>query len=441
MDEDRSPNVQLCAATYTAQWFGGEVLIVAAGFHPTSGHQVFFQRSPLTVFPPVFSLWHVAPSGPVLNVVTPFTSQVTFTAKEPVPTVVVNDAQGSHVVKVDVVPDSIKSHVSMMPAVGSAAIEEVAEPEAFPIDPNWKDREGYDENFLGKKFKVPLPVLSATQQQNTVEVPEEFRKKSNRYTLPYHHYSLAMNKQRRLAWFSAANIDGGKQRKLIRGKDRWSVDARIEEDPSAPKYQMGEELYAGADTDRGHLTRFLDVAWGSSDSEAKNSVADTFMFTNCSLQLSGFNQGKDRWQGLERFLLEEKARKEKRLMTVITGPVLRAEDPVYRNQHMNYSARIPLRFWKICALIRAVDEKLSATGFILGQQDITSLPGFEEAFDVSAAQITIAELERLTGLKFGTLKNYDHFAKTKVPGTLEAVATAPVRGRIKPLRSFEDIVI
>lgn len=440
MEEDRSPSVKLCEARYTAQWFAGEVLIVAAGFHPTSGYQVFFQRSPLAAFPPVFSLWHAAPSGPVLNIITAFTSRVTFTAKESIPTVVVNDAQGSHVVKIDVVEHSMTSQVSMMPCA-EGTVEAAAEPEAFPIDPDWRDREGYNENFLGKKFKIPLPVLSPAQQRNTVEIPAKFRKKSDRYSLLYHHYSLSMNKERRLAWFSAANIDGGKQRRLTRGKDRWSIDPRIEEDPTAPKYQMGEELYAGADTDRGHLTRFLDVAWGKSDSEAKNSVADTFMFTNCSLQLSGFNQGKDRWQGLERFLLEEKARKEKRLMTVITGPVLRPDDPVYRNKHMNYSARIPLRFWKLCALIREADGTLSATGFILGQQDITKLPGFEEAFDVAAAQITIAELERLTGLKFGTLKKYDHFAKTKAAGTLEAVSTASIRGRIKPLRSFEDIVI
>src|SRR4029434_7863229 len=102
----------------------------------------------------------------------------------------------------------------------------------------------------------------------------------------------------------------------------------------------------------------------------------------------------------------------------MTGPVLGKHDPVYHNPHMSYSIPVPLEFWKVCALERA-DGTLSVTGFVLGQQDITSLPGFEEKFDVIAAQVTLADLEHRTGLSFGALKQHDHFAAGGAPGTLE----------------------
>jgi len=88
---------------------------------------------------------------------------------------------------------------------------------------------------------------------------------------------------------------------------------------------MGEELYAAAHTDRGHLTRFKDLSWGLSKDEAVVATNDSFHFTNCALQLDGFNEGKERWQGLEQFLLEQLG-----------------SDPSYRNPAMSYTARIPL---------------------------------------------------------------------------------------------------
>lgn len=308
--------------------------------------------------------------------------------------------------------------------------------EAVVIDPDWASRKGYDPHFLG--VDVPLPSLSAAMKAKTLEVPAKFRKTGDKYTLHYHHYSLAMHKQRRFAWFSAAIIDGDHRFTLPPRDDKWFIDPRI--DPvEPPKYQCGEELYAAANTDRGHLTRYLDVAWGATRAEAIAATNDTFHFTNCCLELSGFNQGKSRWQGLEIYLLENKARKEKRRMAVITGPIFGKHDPVYRNQHMDYSIPIPIEFWKVCALERA-DGTLSVTGFVLGQQDITSLPGFEEKFDVTAAQVTLADLEHRTGLSFGVLKSHDHFAAGGAPGTLE-IDRPDGRRKIRPLTALEDIVV
>lgn len=301
------------------------------------------------------------------------------------------------------------------------------------IDQNWANRKGYDSNFLG--ISIPLPVLSQSMKNNTVEVPLQFQKNGQKHILNYHHYSVAMNKKRRCAWYSAGMIDGKRFQDFKRGADKWFLDPRIDS-----KLQMGEELYAAKNTDRGHLTRFKDLSWGANMDEAVKATNDSFHFTNCTLQLDGFNQGKDRWQGLELFLLEKHAREDERRMVVFTGPVLKTTDPKYRNDFMDYTARIPVAFWKVCCLRRA-DGSLAATAFTLGQEDITDLPGFEEKFDVTTAQVTLAHLEDLTGLKFGTLTQQDHFAGGGDPGTLEISEPGGDTRKIKPIRDYEDIVI
>ena len=128
-------------------------------------------------------------------------------------------------------------------------------------------------------------------------------------------------------------------------------------------------------------------------------------------------------------------------MVVITGPLFGSHDPVYKNDNMDYSVRCPLQFWKVCVLIRQ-NGTPSATAFILGQDEIKDLPGFEEAFNVEATQIKIADLEKQTGLDFGDVKKHDHFAEGGAPGTLESVAgttEATKRGRV--IRRAEDIMV
>lgn len=96
---------ELCAAKYSATSVqipdgGDEVFIQASGVHPTSGYEVFFQKSPLDVYPPEFSLWHVKPSGPALDVITPFSRFTGFKTEGPVKQVTITDANGRHTLTV-----------------------------------------------------------------------------------------------------------------------------------------------------------------------------------------------------------------------------------------------------------------------------------------------------------------------------------------------------
>jgi endonuclease G len=303
--------------------------------------------------------------------------------------------------------------------------------EAVVIDPDYNNRPGYDPGFL-ETIDVPLPRVSKAMEQDTARVRSDAQKNGDPFELAYYHYSVYMNKRRRTAWFSAANVDGDHRPDIGKRRgDRWFTDPRI-----LRSEQIGQEAFEPG-IDRGHLTRRQDTAWGSDVASATLANNDTFHFTNCSLQASPFNQGKDRWQGLEQFLLEQHAKKERRRMVVITGPLFAANDPVYKNDRMNYSVRCPLQFWKICVLIRRNDTP-SATAFVLGQEDIQNLPGFEEAFDVAATQVRVADLEERTGLDFGDIKEFDHFAAGGTPGTLELPG---IIRRAKIISNGSDIIV
>ncbi|MFY9685896.1 MAG: DNA/RNA non-specific endonuclease [Pseudolabrys sp.] len=306
--------------------------------------------------------------------------------------------------------------------------------EAIVVDPDYSNRPGYDPSFL-ETIDVPLPRVSEAMEQDTARVRSDAQKNGDPFELAYYHYSVYMNKRRRTAWFSAANVDGDHRPDIGKRRgDRWYTDPRI-----LRSEQIGQEAFEPG-IDRGHLTRRQDTAWGSDVASATLANNDTFHFTNCSLQASPFNQGKDRWQGLEQFLLEKHAKKERRRLVVITGPLFAPNDPTYKNDRMNYVVRCPLEFWKICVLIRR-DGTPSTTGFVLGQEDIQDLPGFEEAFDVAATQISVADLEERTGLDFGDIKKFDHFAAGGVPGTLELPGVKGAVRRAKVVRNGSDIVV
>jgi len=320
---------------------------------------------------------------------------------------------------------------SIAPAVAEMETEKVE------VDPDYSNRRGYDPDFL-EQVSVPLPKLSTqAMEDDTALVQPDARVHGDSFELAYHNYSVYMNKRRRTAWFSAANVDGDNRPNIgPRTGDRWYIDPRI-----ARTEQLGQEAFEPG-IDRGHLTRREDTAWGPDVETAKASNDDTFHFANCSLQASAFNRGKDRWQGLEQFLLEQHAKKDKRRMMVITGPLFAASDPAYKNDKMNYTVRCPLQFWKVCVLIRETDNTPSATAFILGQEEIKDLDGFQEAFDVAATQIEIAELEKKTDLSFGDLHEYDKFAKTGQTGELEGIpgsTSATSKGRV--IRSNSDIIV
>ncbi len=281
---------------------------------------------------------------------------------------------------------------------GRALPVAAARPETGRIDPDYSNREGYDPAFL-PGHAVPLPALpealvplAALNRQATAEP---------RYVLPYHHFSVVLHKERRLALFTAVNIDGRTSRSLHREADHWSLDPRVEE-----AEQVGEEIYRANPLDRGHLVRRLDPAWGATEAIAQLGNDDTFHFTNCSPQHKDFNQNKTTWAGLEDYVLNNADNHDLKV-TVLTGPVLAEDDDRYRG------VRLPRQFWKVVAMVKT-DGTLSATAYLLSQEEL--IKGLELAGEFSYGayrtyQVPVRRVAELTGLSFGELPDADPLAQ------------------------------
>jgi endonuclease G, mitochondrial len=269
--------------------------------------------------------------------------------------------------------------------------------EAITIDPDYADRPGYDPQFLGNgALAVALPALSP--ELLPLAAINSLANGEPRFVLPYHHFSVVLNKDRRLAFYTAVNIDGASSLRLRREPDRWFFDPRVPQDQ-----QTGEPVYQNNPLDRGHLVRRLDPAWGLSPAAVKIANDDTFHFTNCTPQHHEFNAGQTLWAGLEDYILEN-AENLKFRVSVFTGPVLAADDDEYRG------VQLPRQFWKVVAMVKQGGE-LSATAYLLSQEEL--IKGLEiapEAFSYAAYrtyQVRVRQIEDLTGLSFGTLADAD----------------------------------
>jgi len=247
---------------------------------------------------------------------------------------------------------------------------------------------GYDTGFL--PTDVPLPTGSGGLRQ-----------------LDYEHFTVLLNPERRLAAATAVNIDGAQLLDLGRGDD-WHLDDRVPE-----AQQAGPALYARNDLDRGHLVRRRDPVWGSPEVAARANL-DTFVYTNAAPQAAGFNQSKELWVGLEDHVLEYARAWEQRI-SVFTGPVFAAGDPLYRG------VRIPRLFWKVAAWATEGGTALASAGYLLDQTPQLDDVDLGTARALAAGdppplgpfrtyQVPVAEIARETSLAMPALAAADVMA-------------------------------
>lgn len=276
-----------------------------------------------------------------------------------------------------------------------------------PIDPRTDWVGGFDTKFLGGgDLEVHLPKVRAAAKIAPLQdaYGQTFTTaESAAGVLNYKGYSVVMNKDRRFAFFSAANISAGGRTNIGGRDDDWLFDDRIDR-----AFQVDNSFYKGTKLlknkfDRGHLTRREDMEWGSDPRDAVNRANGTCTWTNCSPQHEIFNQGKDPsvrlWQNLERYILEETAKANAFNVQVITGPVFGIADPAFRG------IQYPLEYWKV-VVAKAASGKLFATAYLLSQKATIDKFGIEEVdlevpFGAFATyQRPIRIIEDLTGLDF-----------------------------------------
>jgi endonuclease G, mitochondrial len=300
-------------------------------------------------------------------------------------------------------PISDRNAVPVAPAqttISSALAERALRP-----DKDYSDRSGYEPGFIAGHV-VPLPTLPEALRSKAAR-NQQARSGDNPLELKYHHFSVVVNADRKLAFFAACNIDGSKS-KFINRKDgtvvaldprntkhglmesllaegaeaseQWYEDDRLLEgsiaeddvydDQTVPgfsnKRSMARTLFQ-----RGHLVRRLDPAWGSKE-QARLAEADTFHFTNCAPQVGFFNMGRAQsgpgtgggklWRAVENIVLRN-ARNERTRVCSFTGPIFdNKNDRAFR------TVKIPGRYFKIA--IWAEEDALRSMAMIADQRPV-----------------------------------------------------------------------
>lgn len=286
-------------------------------------------------------------------------------------------------------------------------------------------RLGFKRRFLGGQANAPMPVVTPAGTATLAPLIG-----SNAHELKYRHFSAWIQRERRLALFTASNVDWRQRPKLVDGKPTtrdslagWPPDNKFAElwvdDPRMEaRYQLPDSFYSddrGA-FDKGHLVRRDDVCWGETFEEIQMANGDTFHVTNCSPQTKAFNQGlagQENWGDLE-VAIAKITKRDAQAACLYAGPVFAPDDRWFRGKIDGSPARIqiPTRFWKI--VVVKVGSAFQAYGFIL-DQDIRAVTEAEFAVtsEWMAAWKPVKAIEALMRgwLDFSTLKAVDQHAE------------------------------
>ena len=303
------------------------------------------------------------------------------------------------------IPLQLRVSVGQPQRVSSDAAIADAETEAL-VEPfheeTYDNRQGYRPDFLGPD--VALPEVSDTSVLSRLDNDEN--------VIPYQHFSLVMHKERRLALFTAANIDGLPEfrkpdpsksytRRALSGlgpndHEKWFNDPRI---PAL--HQLPDRFFTKDRTafDKGHLVRRDAVAWGETFADLRRANGDTYHVTNCSPQVKEFNRSNfgGLWGKLENMVLDQ-LEDDHDIYSVFSGPVFSDDDPPFAgvDDIGAVSVLIPRAYWKIIVAPNAARDDLETYAFRL-DQDLDGVDFGDEEFavpsDWQGRMVSVAELE------------------------------------------------
>jgi endonuclease G, mitochondrial len=283
---------------------------------------------------------------------------------------------------------------------------------------------GYDPRFIG--VSLPVPTAASAVLRNDLVGAAGTR------IAHYTHFSLSMRKSRRLAAYVAWNIDG-RITKPADSSATWQLDPRV-----PAEYQIDNSLYEGTVFDRGHIAKREDLLWGG-DSVAERANDDSFCYTNATPQHAQFNRvAPALWKSLENEIFRQVNVADLRI-ALVGGPIFAPDDRPFVPAGAaagTAPVRIPRQFFKVAAYRDEADGRVKALAFRLSQADLVA-GDLDERLDLSRFemfQVTVAELERLTGLRMTAFRRAD--VKAAVERLTAAAAAQPAR----PLQSFADVV-
>jgi endonuclease G len=274
----------------------------------------------------------------------------------------------------------------------------------FDEDYRSRGKWGYDPEFLDG-WRIPGPVL--TPDHSGAPLVDE---SGDPWVIHYYHYSLVMNRDRRLVAWAASNVDYSKKARSHTktrkeyGGENWRLDPRVALD--APGLQIEDaDFYAPAKKiDRGHIVRREDGAWGATAREAEFGNSDTYHWTNCTPQSEAFNQsGKDGIWGKFEEHIQSEIRPLGGRMVIFAGPVLNPEDPEHGYEN-GTTIQVPMEFWKIvlCTAQEDGETVRLAYGLVFDQTEPVRRLGYERMNmdDYLLNQMLISDISRKTGIEF-----------------------------------------
>ena len=301
------------------------------------------------------------------------------------------------------------------------------------IDTRYSNRKGYKADFLS--VDVPLPTVTRTSVVAKM--------KNGEFVIPYQNFSIVMHRERRLALFTAANIDGSKEAKepdprfdYSRGglggfeendREMWTAETRIDASEQLPDrfYEKDRQAF-----DKGHIVRREDVAWGDTYAQVRRANGDSYHVTNCSPQVLAYNRSNKKgiWGLLENNVLKQ-AKKER--LTVFAGPIFEDSDKVFTGQEADGSElkiQIPKRYWKL--VVAEGDAGLESFAFVL-EQDLRKVV-WEFSVDAKWREfmVPIAQLQDDIGLiRFPkVVRDADQFGQPGANELLRLAAREPAGG-------------
>lgn len=266
---------------------------------------------------------------------------------------------------------------------------------------------GYDPDFIGDGIRIPLPTFNRSLAQSVLHKETVLRQ--GLYS-DHIHFTLVMNEHTRQLIYSAYNIDQSQLREKVpgEGKRRWTTDDDIgAENQLDNRYYKDRKSPSGETIhnpyDRGHMVMRFNNMWGTTNQEADKAGKATFNYANSSLQHENLN--RDEWKALELKIVRTFQHDENDRLSVFTGPIFGDLD-----RHVNLSdqdsARVPSGFFKVlCYRTKeaSADERLGVLAFAIYQdaQVLRDKNGAATVKTNQRYQVTISELQDLTGINFG----------------------------------------
>ncbi|WP_421744265.1 DNA/RNA non-specific endonuclease [Chryseobacterium gambrini] len=276
-------------------------------------------------------------------------------------------------------------------------------------DPDFSNREGYNINFLNTSLPLPMVDDNLRYQIAINQQPS----KNGKLFLDYTNFSVLFNKDKKLPFYSAVNIEG-KSNEIARvhderGSNPWRIDNRLE--VNGNNFQFTNDDYTNSGFQRGHMVRFYDPAWGKTEDKRKIAMGDTFHFTNCCPQVGKFNAGL--WNDLEDYYMARSIFQDNKI-SVFTGPI-------FNKAKLINDLLVPLNFWKV--IVYNKGNEIEAIGFLISHEiamqkmldEVMSLEvkrvdpslkaeDIERLFnkkDLKKWTVKIKLIEEKTGIKFG----------------------------------------